>query len=351
MRTRWTFDDCDVVVKREIEEYWRKKTPRLERLLETLPEDSMDLSVAVFQHRRRGVFEGRAILQIPSRTLAAGASEADPWRLVDRLADLLATEIRRYRARCRMEGSSRRRNRRRDELVAAEPLLSHDRDERRREAFFELLLPILSPLKEHARRELRLLENEGKLGHGELIPGDIISEVVLRAWDEFEQRPTRWSLDVWLMDLIDESLNRLRGEPRMVPLTKKVIEAVSEERARENQMTGALTMDQLLPGDDESRAWEDLGRNEQQKRIDRVLEGMPAHRRAAFLQFYLEGFDAAEIAMIQDRPEAEVKADIEKAREALRDLLQNREAPPADGDQSGAPQAEPTSAESVAADV
>lgn len=96
-------------------------------------------------------------------------------------------------------------------------------------------------------------------------------------------------------------------------------------------------MDQLLPGDDESQDWEDLGRLEQQDRVDRLLEAMPAHRRAAFLQFCLEGFDAAEIAMIQDRPEAEVKADIEKAREALKDLLQGRDRRSMSGHQAASP--------------
>lgn len=339
MRIRWTFDDCDQLIQHEIKEYWNKKTTRLERLLVTFPED---LSVSIYRSRSRGVFEGRAILQLPSRTLAAGAAEPDPWKLVDRLADVLATEIRRYRARSRLEGTSRRRDRRRDELVAAGPLLAQDRDERRREAFFELLLPILWPLKEHARRELRLLEHQGKLGHGEVIAGDIISEVVLRAWEEFDDRPSAWSLDVWLMDLMDDCLNRLRSGPQRSPLTRKILASVAQRQQREQQMVSTLTMDELLPGDEGSQGWEDLGDAEQQNHLDRLLAAMPAHRRNAFFQFVLEGFDAAEIAMIQDRPEDEVKADIEKAREALRELLQlqgrDRQAPTTDPTASPSPE-------------
>jgi DNA-directed RNA polymerase specialized sigma24 family protein len=59
-------------------------------------------------------------------------------------------------------------------------------------------------------------------------------------------------------------------------------------------------------------------------RCDRVLSvlgELPAARRQAFLLHVLEDYDPAEIAMIQDRPESEVKADIELARQTLKERL------------------------------
>jgi len=165
MRTRWTFHECDDLSKTEIEAYWVKKIPRIERLLQTFPEDRRRLDVSIYQHLRRYSFDGRAVLRLPTRTLVASASEENCRALIDELTDLLASEIKRHRARLRHDWLYRRKNHRRDDLNAAGPLLAHDRSERRREAFFELLLPMLHPLKAHARRELRLLEQQGTLHH------------------------------------------------------------------------------------------------------------------------------------------------------------------------------------------
>lgn len=328
VRTRWTFHDCDELIKAELEACWTKRTPRLERLLQPFPEGLRDLGISIYHNRPRSWFEGRAILRLPSRTLVAGAEDADHRVLVDRLADLLASEVKRHRSRLRHDWVYRRKNRRRDELSAAGPLLEHDRRERRRESFFEVLMPVLWPLKEHARRELRLLEKQHKIGPGEVTAADVMSEVVLRAWEEFDERPAAWDLDVWLMDVMDDCLNKLRDQPKKLPLTNRRLAALALEHDGGDVSPSAMTMEELLPGEESSESWEDLGRAEQQSRVDRALWTMPACRRDAFVQFFLEGFDAAEIAMIQDRPEAEVRADIEAARQTLKELLRGNESQP-----------------------
>lgn len=337
MRTRWTFHGCDDLTKSEIEAYWAKKTPRIERLLKNFRADQQRLDLSVYWDVRRYLFEGRAVLQLPIRTLVASGSDKNWHALIDELADLLAGEIKRHRARLRRDWVYRRKNRRRHDLSAAGPLLAHDRNERRREAFFELLLPMLQPLKAHARRELRLLEQQGTLHRNEITATDVIDEVLLRAWEEFDQRPPGWDIDVWLMDLVDDYFEQLQVRPKTVPLGRRLLS--SQPVIKDDDSSRAvMTMNQLLPGEEGSEQWERLGNAEQQDRIDRVLGEMPARQRAAFVQFYLEGFDIAEIAMIQDRPGAEVKADIEAAREALKRLLLGR--PSEMGDPAGVAAAE-----------
>lgn len=323
MRTRWTFHECDDLTKAEIEGYWAKKTPRIERLLQTFREDRRRLDISIYRHLRRYSFEGRAVLQLPTRTLVVSASDKN-WRaLIDELADLLASEIKRHRACLRHDWLYRRKNRRRDELSAAGPLLAHDRSECRRDAFFELLLPMLKPLKAHARRELRLIEQQGTLHRNEITADDVIDEVLLRAWEEFDQRPHGWDIDVWLMGLVDDYFGQLQVRPKTVPLAKRLISppSITDD---DDSSQAIMTMNELLPGEEGGEQWERLGNAEQQDRIDGVLGEMPARQRTAFAQFYLEGFDIGEIAMIQDRPGADVKVDIEAAREALKTLLLGR---------------------------
>jgi DNA-directed RNA polymerase specialized sigma24 family protein len=52
-----------------------------------------------------------------------------------------------------------------------------------------------------------------------------------------------------------------------------------------------------------------------------LLAKLPATQRQAFMLHALENYNTAEIAMLQDRPESEVKADIEKARQTLQERL------------------------------
>jgi DNA-directed RNA polymerase specialized sigma24 family protein len=48
---------------------------------------------------------------------------------------------------------------------------------------------------------------------------------------------------------------------------------------------------------------------------------LPKLQRQAFLLHVLENYSIDEIAMLQDRPEGEVKADIQAARRTLRERL------------------------------
>jgi DNA-directed RNA polymerase specialized sigma24 family protein len=58
-------------------------------------------------------------------------------------------------------------------------------------------------------------------------------------------------------------------------------------------------------------------------RIHGLLGELPKLQRRAFVLSVLEAFELFEIAMIQDRAESEVRADIEAARTHLRERLRS----------------------------
>ena len=64
-----------------------------------------------------------------------------------------------------------------------------------------------------------------------------------------------------------------------------------------------------------------LKSEEQMDRLLSLLRELPRAQRQAFLLHALENYDTAEIAMLQDRPESQVKADVEAARQRLRERL------------------------------
>lgn len=95
------FLECPSGLKDEIRAYWAQKQPRFERLLATFRPELCHLRLVVRRSKSR--WETRAVLSIPTATLAARRG-ADHWsEALDGLADRLASEIRRHKARLRHE--------------------------------------------------------------------------------------------------------------------------------------------------------------------------------------------------------------------------------------------------------
>ena len=120
--------------------------------------------------------------------------------------DKLRAEIRQHKERLRHEEVHHRRCRRERDFATAEPHLTALHHERDRDVFFDLLRPLLRNLRDHARRELIIAQLEGDILPGELTVSDLLDEVLLRAWDEWNDRPRTQRLDRWLVRLLHEIL-------------------------------------------------------------------------------------------------------------------------------------------------
>jgi RNA polymerase sigma factor (sigma-70 family) len=83
----------------------------------------------------------------------------------------------------------------------------------------------------------------------------------------------------------------------------------------------AFTLEDLIPGSEWTDVLDQLEADEQRDRLLSLLGELPAAQRQAFLLHALQNYTTAEIAQLQDRPESEVKADIEAARQTLRERL------------------------------
>jgi RNA polymerase sigma factor (sigma-70 family) len=325
MQTHWIFNDCSEGLKANLQAYWEKKQPRLEKLLRPFRPSLRDLRLTIYRHEQPPRWEMRGVLHLPTGTLTAEATELDYKPALDRVADVLVEEIKRHKERLRRDYVYRRKNRRREELTAASPLLEHDVTQGRRQAFFDLLRPLLRSLHEHARRELHILELENILPRGEVTAADLVDEVLTRAWQQFATRSMRRSLDLWLIDLLHQVVEQWRQQPPPLALAGEAKQEVESSKEQEEEWwrelleeAEPLALEELAPGGNGNEAWERLETEEQRKWLLQLLSGLPALQRQAFELYALEGFDAAEIAMVQDRPEAEVKADIEAARQTLR---------------------------------
>lgn len=330
MSSHVVFNGIDDADKARLETYWSKKLPRLQKLLAPYRPALQDIRLTVSRHERepeRPWHEVRAVVNLPTGTLAAHADDADAEAAIDRATDALVTEIKRHKERVRKDYVFKRKYRRRDDLSAAGPQLQREVEHGDRQAFFRTLRPTLSFLARHAHRELRSLEMAGLLHRREVNVADVLDEVISRAWHGFADRPKRLSLDLWLTDLLHEVLEEwIKEEPRPHTSLEEPIPEPFQEQKEDwwAELIGEeepVRLEDLIPDDADSQAWDRLDGDEQRDRLLSALAHLPTAQRQTFLLHALEDYDTAEIAMLQDRPESQVKADIEAARRTLRDRL------------------------------
>jgi RNA polymerase sigma factor (sigma-70 family) len=325
MQPHWVFNDCPEGIKEQIRAYWEPKQPRLERLLHHFQPDLQYLGMTIYRHTRPPRFEVRATVHLPTGTLVAEETEEEFVRALDCVVDVLARGIKRHVERLRRDHLYRRKARRREALMAAGPFLERDAASGRRQAFFDLLRPHLASLSGQAQRELRILELEGALPKGELTPADLADEVLIRAWERFPHWPRHKPLDLWLIDLLHECMEQWRKEPPALSLAGRDRDQGHQEEQEWWRAilgdTAQVELEDVLPGSEGTEAWERLEAQEQRAQLSALLATLPKRQRQAFVLHVLEGLDPAEIAMVQDRPEKAVTADLEAARQVLRSRL------------------------------
>ena len=329
-------------LRSKVELYWNEKAQRIERFLKGYPPDVYELRLTIHASQKgeqNWWYEARGVVRLPTGTLVAHREGEEPLALIDQIVDTLVRQVKRHRELVRKDYLYKRKNRAKQDLVAAEPLLAQDKARGRQHDFFRLLRPLLNFLADHARHELRILELEGVVHPGELSVSDLLDEVLNRAWQQYAQRPERLPLPVWLTQLLHQVLEDwLKQEPRPhVSLETDVLESVEglpvhEIRVGEEEWwaallgyTETLTLEDLVPGSESTQHWDETEPNQQREKILQLVRRLPRTQRQALLLSAVEDFDVAEIAMLQDRPEDDVRRDIDQARQQLRQWLEQGE--------------------------
>ncbi len=329
----------DRASRSQLELYWHEKVQRIERFLKEYPPDLYELRLTIHASRKSDMtwwYEARGVVRLPTGTLVAQREGRDPHALIDQIVDNLVRQTKKHRELVRKDYLYKRKNRAKHDLVAAEPMLARDKARGRQHDFFRLLRPLLNFLSDHAQRELRILELEGVVNPGELSVEDLLDEVLTQAWQKYSERPTNVPLYVWLTQLLEEVIDRwLKQEPRpSVSLETNVLENVEDLPVQEIQVgeeewwaallgyTETLTLEDLIPDCESTQDWEEMEPEQQREHILQLVRRLPRRQRQALLLSAIEDMSLAEIAMLQNRTEEEIKQDIETARQQLRKWLE-----------------------------
>lgn len=329
MRVEWVFHKCHHIRGRA-KSYWARKQARLERLLSTYADDLCGLRFTVYWHEQQEQFEVRAVLSLPTGTLVARSTCGTINGSLDAICDELVRSVKKHRHQLRKDYVYRRRRQDRESLSAAGALLRDDVARNRKHAFFDLLKPFLASLQHHAHREIQLLELEGTLPRRTVTARDVVDDVLTRAWEEFEDRPRKLELDVWLMGLLHKRLQEIIEEHQGEPLSQPLDEPAAREEASESDIDEAdywfehafgspepLTIEDLLPDFDAEEISNTLSEQEQREQLQQLLAEMPRKQRDVLLLTIAEGLDVEEVAAIEGCTPAEVQQYINAGRSWL----------------------------------
>jgi RNA polymerase sigma factor (sigma-70 family) len=329
MSDHMVFQDCQDWQKEAVKSYWRQKVPRIEKLLSRFPEDQRELRLTVTHKPKR--FDLHAVLLLPTGSLAAEASCETDREAIDAVVDKLVGEVRRHKDLIRREHLYHRKQRRRElsqRVQAQLPPAGHVPD---KQAFFEMLTPLMDRLWNHAHHELVVAELQGRIGREQVVVNDLLDEVLLRAWSRLKRRDEGQPLEVWLTKLLHEVLDeQIAAVQEAVPLEDSVD---VDEFGREMPVASVLndtpvweptlaeTLDDILPNREGGEPWEQLAAIDQMKWVLTQLSGLSANQRRAFTLHVLDGWEPDEVALIQGRSIEEVHRDIETVQQMLRSRL------------------------------
>ncbi len=318
MQVHWAYFGCSKEDEEQLQRPWEAEQRRLRSRLDGLEDEPLELDLACHRQDAAPQWQIQSALHLPARTVVVRAMRKEPGEALGDVVTGLIDEIDRSAER------PERITLRREGLDGLLPFLEQSREEGRSDVFLSWLSPVVASLAGHVRRELRLREMESDLGAGQLIPADVLNEVLLRAYDQFKRRPQNIPLDLWLLQLADD----LVGESSHTPAEASLDEQVDKESVepRESARDGWIewpTYSETIQWGDVLRsapgadAWDALDLETKEVELDRMLAQLPRQQRQALILHTIYGYSPGEVADFQRRSEDEVLADVDAGRYRL----------------------------------
>lgn len=183
-------------------------------------------------------------------------------------------------------------------------------------------------MERHARNDIKIHALEGTLSPGQVEPADIVNEVVVLAWENFQKKKKDLPLELWLFHLLHEILGRAAQNGQFVSLDQRFPLADIDSTAEPDWFAEVLgyqeelTLAELLPDYDQTGVWEQLDELDRNLHFNNVLQQFPSYQRQAYLLNALNEYSPKDVAGIQDRDVKKVEDDISKSTEATRDYMQ-----------------------------
>jgi hypothetical protein len=199
----------------EIERFERALDP-LRGLVEKFPVSDLQIGVEFHPHSKS--YEVKLALDLPSRKLRTGEVDQRMFVAFDKSVQAMLENVLSYQEELGglEERAKHQKGTRHDLIPTGEPdwqALQQAVRDRDYESFRQALFVYEEPLRLRIGRWIqRYPELNARLGERVSLP-DIIEEVFLNAFEQYESRPQQRPLGEWLDHLVDPSLKELLASP------------------------------------------------------------------------------------------------------------------------------------------
>ncbi len=212
-------------------------------------------------------------------------------------------------------------------------------DANNKKEFFSQILPLLRPLKSYITRRLRVAYITSRLRTPLYTSADFLDEVLLQAYEHFDDKPANLSLEEWLYRLANERLERYFGKRKSAEKSRQSLEALTQaelQSLEEMPITSDADGEVWFPEELDDSEYdkgdfyppsyvddpeENLERQEEVLQIARALAHVPELDRIVFELFVVEGFPKEAVARIVSVSPEEVPRIVENVRaQVLREI-------------------------------
>jgi RNA polymerase sigma factor (sigma-70 family) len=230
-------------------------------------------------------------------------------------------------------------------LQAREDDLRRTVAEKKKVEFFQQSTPLLDSLKSYIKRRLRVAYLEQQIQTPVYTTGDILDQVLLRAYTNYEHKPSNLTLEQWFYRIANEVLENYLHRQASRDARRRSLEDLTQAELRtlEESITADAEGEVMLPEDlDDSELPEqdftppvsnetpeqELEKKERVLQILSALSRVPERDRIVFELFAIEGFSKEEVARIMEISPEEVERTVRTVRTGvLQELRSDRTVP------------------------
>ena len=236
-----------------------------------------------------------------------------------------------------------RRDRQGEQLQEKESQLAQLASEGKQQDFFQQITPLLGPIKDYIKRRLRIAYLELEVRTPVYTTGDLVDQVIFRAYQKFAERPKDLTLEQWLYQLANQVVDNYIKKRRSTETRRQSLEELEQKERRQLEEMPFTTdaegepfmvedlddseyhLADFLPVRPTGYFEEDpekyLEREEQIRQIAQILCRLPEKEQIVFELSVIEGFSNDAVARIAGvRPE-EVPKIVERVKNQVRQKL------------------------------
>jgi RNA polymerase sigma factor (sigma-70 family) len=332
MKTRFAFRNLDRHGEQRAPEVIEEELRQLKPHLARFRDDLVHLDVVASQTRGKTRIRASLRLQLPSGLLVAHEDGFEIEPVLRKAFADLRHRLDRHVARLRHEPEWKRPARR-ARIGALLPPARDKAEAERRALYFDLIEDHLDRVYDTVRRELTYLEAGGSVPEGRLGLRDLVDATILKGLEQFERRPTEFSVGTWLTRLAYETIeDEARAARRALPETAVSLTAAPETLAEDPtqadqemfefyQPDDIPRLEDLVSDDAVVEPETEVSGREASLALHRAIAGLPALWRKVLFRVHVEGETADEAAAFLGLTEDEVTRIAQSAAAYLREKL------------------------------